>query len=301
MGPKKFGLNDARGSFSFLGNWGRTSVLFSTMLRTICLNNKPKVTNIYHCTVHKTASQWIHKILSDRKIYQYSGLKPYHYQSCLPEKVDMRKLLERSFDTPFPERTIVSPIYIAFDNYNNIPKPKTYRSFFVTRDPRDIVVSNYFSRKYSHSLNPRIEPLRQQLRACSGVKEGLLVMINWLEEDGTFQALRSWNKAERKDEGVMLVSYEALVGHDSDKVFEDLFSHLQIDIPKDVLSELLKDYNFNSLSEGRKTGEEDIHSHYRKGISGDWKNYFDQQVTNEFKRITGDLVYILGYERNVRW
>ncbi|MEO1006544.1 MAG: sulfotransferase domain-containing protein, partial [Cyanobacteria bacterium J06638_38] len=40
---------------------------------------------------------------------------------------------------------------------------------------------------------------------------------------------------------------------------------------------------------------ENIKSHYRKGISGDWKNYFDNSTLNHFQQVTGNLVETLGY------
>ena len=35
---------------------------------------------------------------------------------------------------------------------------------------------------------------------------------------------------------------------------------------------------FENLSEGRKRGEENIAAHTRKGIAGDWQNYFTPKI-----------------------
>jgi hypothetical protein len=257
--------------------------------------------NIYHCTVHKAGSQWIRKILTDKRIIEYTGLKSYQYQSYLPEKVDTRKIIERSFKTPFPQKTIVSPIYIDFENYKNIPKPDKYKTIFVKRDPRDLVISNYFSRRYSHPLNPRIRELRRMLEKSTNLKIGLLTMLNWLKEDGAFEALRSWEYAKRIDENVLILSYEELIGKNNQAAFERLFSHLNFDIHKRVLFNILDDYAFKKMSEGRNPGNENIYSHYRKGITGDWKNYFDYEIISEFKKATSDLLTTLKYEKTNQW
>src|SRR5258705_7320927 len=68
--------------------------------------------NIYHCCAHKTASQWVRKMLQDRATYKYSGLKVYNYEEKLPTKADPRPLTERTFEEPFPIHRIISPIYI---------------------------------------------------------------------------------------------------------------------------------------------------------------------------------------------
>ena len=66
-------------------------------------------------------------------------------------------------------------------------------------------------------------------------------------------------------------------------------------MPDSILSELLEENSFPRLSGGRNQGEEDKMNHFRKGISGDWKNYFDDEIENKFMDITCDLIDILGY------
>jgi hypothetical protein len=40
---------------------------------------------------------------------------------------------------------------------------------------------------------------------------------------------------------------------------------------------------------------EDAISHYRKGVSGDWRNYFTPRVQSHLDKVTGGLVAALGY------
>ena len=47
--------------------------------------------NIYHCCVHKTASQWIARILSAEETYRGCGLRTHRYQRELPGGADTRK------------------------------------------------------------------------------------------------------------------------------------------------------------------------------------------------------------------
>jgi hypothetical protein len=37
------------------------------------------------------------------------------------------------------------------------------------------------------------------------------------------------------------------------------------------------------------------HDHYRKGVAGDWRNYFDPPLRAYFREVTGDLLDALGY------
>ena len=66
-------------------------------------------------------------------------------------------------------------------------------------------------------------------------------------------------------------------------------------MPDSVLKNLLNDNSFEKLSGGRRAGEENIKSHYRKGIEGDWRNVMTPKVMAQFKELTGDLVEYIGY------
>src|SRR3990172_11441776 len=97
-----------------LRSWFRKSRFF--------IYHQSKNENIFHCTVHKSASQWIRRIASDERIYRYSGLVSHQYTQEMPDGFDLRKITERSFDKPFPSRTFVTPLYIDYGNFIKIPK-----------------------------------------------------------------------------------------------------------------------------------------------------------------------------------
>jgi hypothetical protein len=243
--------------------------------------------NVYHCCVHKTGSQWIRKLLSDPVVYRYSDLSPYHYQSRLPGQRDSRDIKDRTFAEPFPTGTIVSPLYISFENFSALPKPENYRAFFVQRDPRDILVSWYFSMKHSHPVSGRIQQLRQDLNAMS-VDDGILYTMNHLHRSGHFQVIASWIDAPKRNPNTIVVRFEDLIGPASVEVFDALFQHCDIHLPRQLLDQLLRKYSFEALA-GRKPGQEKKEAHYRKGISGDWENYLSDALTKQLDALTDNL------------
>lgn len=248
--------------------------------------------NIFHCCVQKTASQWIRSLFQDSRITMHSGLQVLNFYHDL-EKEDPRLSSSYLFTVPFPANTIVTPLYISFESFCSIPKTEKYRAFFIMRDPRDLVVSWYFSTKYSHPPIGKILERRDKLNQVS-IEEGLILSIDFLSERGYFRTLESWINAPVIDSNVKLVKFEDLTGADNLTVIQDLLDHCLIDVSPDVLQSLLDDVSFEKLA-NRKQGIEDQFAHYRKGIEGDWVNYFDDKVEAKFNDVAGALTAALGY------
>jgi hypothetical protein len=238
--------------------------------------------NIYHCTVHKTGSQWIKALFSDPVVYSYSGLLPY----------DPRFYKRQPGGLPvIPRGRAGLALFHSYPRFQNIVKPGTYRAFFVIRDPRDIVVSSYFSLRNSHAPMGDIPQARKILQEKS-MKEGLLYAINRLSERYLFKQLRTWAVAP-SSETFRLFRYEDLTGERQMDEVDQLMRHCGIVLPPSELEALLSRYSFSSMRKARETPGQV--SHYRKGKAGDWRNHFDDDIYEAFAAATGDLVKVLGY------
>jgi hypothetical protein len=248
--------------------------------------------NVFHCCLQKTGSQWVKRVLGDPDVFRSTGLRIYQYQADMPAGHDPRPINRRTFTEPFPERTIVSPLYIDYENYKAIPKPESSRTFFVTRDPRDLVVSWYFSQRYSHGLMGDIGEVRGVLGDLPK-SEGLSYAIRHLDDFGLFAAQRSWLMAEG-DQDVLVVRFEDLIGKNSLAAYRRVFDHCRLEVDDETLEVVLERYSFQRLS-GRDQGKEDVYTHFRKGVAGDWQNHFDDQVLATLREVTGDLVEALGH------
>jgi hypothetical protein len=250
------------------------------MRLTVPVTVRSEFDNIYHCAVRKTASQWIKAIFSDPVVYRHSGLLPY----------DPRPYKWRH-PQPFPPGRVISSLFLSHKKFTAIPKPDRYRTFFVLRDPRDVVVSSYFSTRSSHTPMGDIPQVRKVLQE-KPMKEGLLYVIDQLSAKGTFKALRSWATAPAGD-AVRLVRYEDLTGQGQAEEVDQLLRHCGIALPPAELADLLSRYSFSRMRSEREIAG--TVSHYRKGKSGDWRNHFDDDIYDAFDAATGDLVELLGY------
>jgi hypothetical protein len=61
------------------------------------------------------------------------------------------------------------------------------------------------------------------------------------------------------------------------------------------------DNRYDKKTAGRARGTEDRTSHYRKGVAGDWRNYFQEQHQERFNELYGDVLVRLGYESSSDW
>jgi hypothetical protein len=231
--------------------------------------------------MRKTASQWIKAMLKDPLVYRYSGLLSY----------DPRPYKWRHPD-PFPRGRMISSLFLSHKKFAAVPKPDHYRTFFVLRDPRDMVVSNYFSTRNSHTPMGDVPQVRKVLQE-KPFKEGLLYVIANLEKKGTFKALRSWATAPAA-ESIRLFRYEDLTGENQATEVDDLLRHCGIELPPAALAELLDRYSFTRMRSDVPA------SYYRKGKAGDWRNHFDDDIHDAFDEATGNLVDLLGYPERTR-
>jgi hypothetical protein len=241
--------------------------------------------NVYHCCTQKTASQWFRGIFADPVFADYTGLEEVPFVSDgLRTARDL---------PPFPPKTVATHLYVDYPTYLGIAKPARYRSFFVLRDPRDIVTSWYFSALYSHASVGTIPTKRVELSQMD-LPAGMKLVIDQVEALGLFEAQRSW-LAAAGDPHVAVFRYEELAA-DNLAFLRKLLAWLEVAIPDPEVAELSRRHSFARHAEGRAQGEENLHSHYRKGIAGDWRNYFDADVTAHFRAVTGDTVRRLGYD-----
>lgn len=270
------------------------AVFAENRVRLSPVTRRSDLCNVYHCCLHKTGSQWIRKVLADPDVYRMTGLRTYAYAPRESTPRSDRGYADVSFDRSFPPRTLVSPLYIPYSNFAAIPKPDPWRAFFVARDPRDIVVSWYFSTARSHPTrsNPGLQRTRDHL-ATIDQEQGLIHTIGRLRDHGLFDALASWIEVDAP--GVLLVRYEDLVGPEAERWWDRLLDHCDVPVAGRERRELLARYSFEALS-GRRPGEEDTGSKLRKGVPGDWRSHFTPAVRSAFDDAAPDLIGRAGYQ-----
>jgi hypothetical protein len=78
-------------------------------------------------------------------------------------------------------------------------------------------------------------------------------------------------------------------------IIRALFQLLNVDSDDDIIEKCLKQSEFKIMSGGRKKGQLNNKSFFRKGIVGDWVNVFDDENLLNFNRMAGLLLSKLKY------
>ena len=236
---------------------------------------------------HKCGTVWIGKVIEG--VCQSANLKiaHHHYESLFDG--DIAALRDRD---PFD--------FWRYTNADvNFTRGLDLRAFHVVRDPRDVIVSAYYSHLLSHSDAgwPRLRHYRPYLRSLSK-HDGLLAEM---EFNAIFLAhMLMWDYTRS---GILEVRLEDLAAAD-EQGFEKIFRFLGL-IPQYISPEQTRDIvaknSFTQLSGGRPVGVEDPASHYRRGVSGDWRNHFGPAHTEYFKKLYNPVLLKLGYETQEDW
>lgn len=247
---------------------------------------------IFHVCMPKAASQWMRMVLGDPAVLAATGMQPFDYNTEFFGGMDLRPMMLRRMTQTFPEKVIVSPMYLDAVNFLRLPDKGNYRCIFIHRDPRDLVVSDYFSVSRSHPDLGGVNLWRRAMDLMNK-EDGLMLRLLAMNNYGIFEAIRSWCQPLPPE--CLTMRFEDLTGPNAVEEMAKMFAHLAIPLTEEQVATISETYSFKQLSEGRNVGQEDQSSHYRKGQPGDWKNHFTPKVEWMFNYLTNDLVDIAGY------
>jgi hypothetical protein len=273
---------------------------------------------------HKASTTWISDIML--QVCRDSGLRFVHIREH--DTLNGTTLLEYVH-----KRRGDYASYINSD-WDDVKLLRSFKAFHVIRDPRDIVVSAYFSHHYSHPTRrwPELNEYRAKLAAISK-EDGLYLEID--REEKLFSEMSNWhydspNILELKMEDLTQSPYEyflticeflGILNKSSllypERIFYPMIMlknrlyakakkllplpRLKGRIIAERLLGIVHENRFSKKADGRKPGQEDETSHYRRGVPGDWKNHFGEEHKAYFKQKYKGLLIQLGYENDINW
>lgn len=237
------------------------------------------------CTFHKCGSNWFRWIFWHLAAHLNRAYQPH------PERPDSRGITRA---VPRPG----APIHVfPGGNRDRLAAAlgpaaaETAPVILCLRDPRDALISQYFSWRYSHANNtPKILAVRARLDALP-LRDGLQLLIAERHLACATQ-LTPWLPRLAAGSATVL-RYEGLTAAFVDHLGDGL-RQAGLSLAPEALAAIAEATAFERLT-GRARGEARAHEHYRKGIVGDHRNHLDAGLLAEYEAAYGALTQRLGY------
>jgi hypothetical protein len=239
-------------------------------------------------------------------VYAYSRKLPLYIVTEYPKSGGtwFSQMVSEYLRLPFPRNqipkmrsSIMHGHYLYFPTMKNV--------FVVLRDGRDIMVSFYFHSYFKNELfnHALVDRMRMKLpfNDYNNVEKNLPQFIDykftkkWPPRFTWSQFVDNWI-----DRDVSIVKYEELLQNPILSVSRAIEKVIKTKVNYASISRIVEKYSFKSLSK-RTSGSENRSSFLRKGISGDWKNYFNKESCELFDYYAGDQLIKLGYEKDRSW
>lgn len=247
------------------------------------------------------------------RIAKYRGDSfPFYYVSEFPRSGGtwVAHMLADYLQLSFPKNSIFPLGHsCVIHNHWNYSR-KLQNPVYVVRDGRDVAVSMmfYVLKNSKENLNKK-KYYKKRYPKCFeyplskyGEKVGFRHFLPEWMKIGAGTKL-DWNKHVRQwvfNENIIVVKYEDFNRNCFDAL-RNLLNRLgHNNIDEDLLNWTIQKFSFNRQT-GRKIGQSDLNDNKRKGIIGDWKNYFDKELAYEFHKYAGALLLELGYEKDEEW
>ena len=220
---------------------------------------------------------------ADKNVYKEGSLGKIWPEACIEQRPDVH------------EKTGKEMVPILMDVFDNAPSPRIIKShapvshilgasgealdslpkgikvIVVTRNPLDACVSCYF-----HAWNPAKSGWPFPAWAAAWFN-GFVPHGDW------FYWVRDWASYSRGDHGnnIHWVQFEDLKANPEETV-QKLADFLGVGDDKELVQSAIEDSSFESMKEKATSQGEKECAHLRKGVSGDWRNYFSDELAQEF-------------------
>lgn len=166
-------------------------------------------------------------------------------------------------------------------------------SYFIFRDPRDVVVSHVFyvtemeKNHVHHAYYQSLPDFDSRLKASIlGRPDAGIEFPNIAER---FAPYMDWLKRPE----VLAIHFEDLI-HARAATLARILDHFLTRVPLQTPRELILESLESCINPSRSPT-------FRSGKTGEWKKYFTEEHKQIFKDVAGDLLIRLGYESNNDW
>ena len=174
---------------------------------------------------------------------------------------------------------------------------------YLFRDPRDAAVSAalYIRNALTH------HPLHDFFQRISEADSIMFILTGGIVRNGdtyiVHEGMRYFCRMAREwlaQDHVVAIRYEEFMADPVATLVAGL-GKADVVIDPQAIRKVAEQLTFSGLSGGRVPGQEQKSSHFRKGITGDYVNYFSETHKAICKLMIGDFLIEQGYESGHLW
>lgn len=244
---------------------------------------------IFMASFSKSGSTWLANMLSE--LPGFSRYQPAGWTASLNEEPN-EDIYPGMFDEVRRALVIIKG-HTRGTRSNAGQLLASNRKYLITvRDPRDQIISDYWYTR-NRPGHPN-HPTAMRLDLRSFIDRELNPLLS-----GTQRAdwIREW-LTHRDPRLSLLVRYEDLLV-DTSGTLDKIFTFLGLEGFHSSIPKIVSRHEFAQRSSGRTPGAEDTSSFVRKGVSGEWRDIFTEELKAAFAVEMEDIVTALGYEPTV--
>ncbi len=209
------------------------------------------------------------------------------------------RMLAEMFELPYPRNEFWRLRRCIYQSHYK--GPTRYKTIYLVRDGRDVMISAYFHFLLHTASTPKplIEQWLKKMKIPDpeNIRTHLPKFIKIFSEQYKISNTRiSWSdhvfSYKVEDDSILLVKYEDLLHRAKDELMRIAdWYHF---IPKIELDRVIEKYSFENL---KKSLEGKPESQFiRKGIAGDWQNYFSEDALSVFNQLHRGAMNYLKYD-----
>jgi len=253
---------------------------------------KSDKTSILHFSLNKCATQYVSDILakvSRENKMEHLRFAEYAFVSDFPYLDQITEKQVENYHNLFITKGCLYSVFGGM--ILNVPQLDKFKTILMIRDPRDILVSYYFSAAYSHAIphqfsNKRSDLIeRRKFALNSSIDEFVLEKAPDREE--VFRRYSS--QLLNKHNDVLVTKYEDMIG-DFDGWLGQVLNYTELDISSGLKTDIVN----NHYRKSNRT--EDKTKHHRKGVAGDYKEKLSESTISKLNDIFSKTLQEFGYD-----
>jgi len=246
------------------------------------------------------------------ELFEYSKLEPVFTGGFRPNPPEWDPYAFDKTYLDLKKGQVLCAHYNLNSDMNAILDQEDTLGIYLYRDPRDVAVSSALYIKYGlphHFLHKTFSDMSDADAITFMIAGGIVCadkfpidMVasphDYIAYEGISYFVEnacSWIQDQR----VMTIRYEDFFSNPL--VLVDSANKCGVTIDPANIQEVSSKWNFKTAAQGRVSGVEDKASHFRKGVAGDYKNYFETIHYALAKKFLGKSIIRLGYETSHAW